>query len=40
MAQQTSGRVEPTTEVGGMPVNDYEYLEREADVMDARADSL
>lgn len=40
VAQQMSGRVEPTTEVGGMPVNDNEDLEREADVMGARADSL
>ena len=40
LAQQMSGRVEPTTEVGGMPVNDNEDLEREADVMGARADSL
>lgn len=40
VAQQMSGRVEPTTEVGGMPVNDNEDLEREADVMSARADSL
>ena len=40
VAQQMSGRVEPTTEVGGMPVNDNEDLEREADVMGARAGSL
>ena len=40
VAQQMSGRVEPTTEVGGMPVNDNEDLECEADVMGARADSL
>lgn len=40
VAQQMSGRVEPTTEVGGMPVNDNEDLECEADVMSARADSL
>ena len=40
VAQQMSGRVEPTTEVGGMPVNDNEDLEREVDVMGARADSL
>ena len=40
VAQQMSGRVEPSTEVGGMSVNDNEDLEREADVMEARADSL
>ena len=40
VAQQMSGRVEPTTEVGGMPVNDNEDLEREADAMGARADSF
>lgn len=40
VAQQMAGRVEPTTEVGGMPVNDNIGLEHEADVMGARADSL
>lgn len=40
VAQQMAGRVEPTTEVGGMPVNDNADLEREADVMGARANSL
>ena len=40
MAQQMAGRVEPTTEVGGMPVNDNADLEHEADVMGAKADSL
>ena len=40
VAQQMSGRVEPTTEVGGMPVNDNVGLEHEADVMGARANSL
>lgn len=40
VAQQLAGRVEPTTEVGGMPVNDNIDLEREADVMGARANSL
>ncbi len=34
--QQMSGRVEPTTEVNGMPVNDNKDLEREADEMAAR----
>lgn len=40
VAQQMAGRVEPTTEVGGMPVNDNADLEHEADVMGARASSL
>ena len=40
VAQQLAGRVEPTTEVGGMPVNDNIDLEHEADVMGARASSL
>lgn len=40
VAQQMAGRVEPTTEVGGMPVNDNAALEHEADVMGARANSL
>lgn len=40
VAQQMAGRVEPTTEVGGMPVNDNVSLEHEADVMGARANSL
>lgn len=40
VAQQLAGRVEPTTEVGGMPVNDNTGLEHEADVMGARANSL
>lgn len=40
VAQQMAGRVEPTTEVGGMPVNDNPALEHEADVMGAKADSL
>lgn len=37
VAQQMAGRVEPTTEVGGMPVNDNAGLEHEADVMGAKA---
>ena len=37
VAQQMAGRVEPTTEIGGMPVNDNAALEHEADVMGARA---
>lgn len=40
VAQQMAGRVEPTTEVGGMPVNDNIGLEHEADVMGAKANSL
>ena len=40
VAQQLAGRVEPATEVGGMPVNDNIDLEHEADVMGARANSL
>ncbi|MDD3038136.1 DUF4157 domain-containing protein [Bacteroides sp.] len=40
VAQQMAGRVEPTTEVGGMPVNDNVGLEHEADVMGDKANSL
>lgn len=40
VVQQMAGRVEPTTEVGGLPVNDNAALEHEADVMGARANSL
>lgn len=40
VAQQLAGRVEPTTEVGDMPVNGNIDLEHEADVMGARANSL
>ena len=40
VAQQLAGRVEPSTEVGDMPVNDNIDLEHEADVMCARAISL
>lgn len=39
VAQQMAGRVEPTTEIGGMPVNDNAALEHEADVIGARANS-
>lgn len=39
VAQQMAGRVEPTTEVGGLPVNDNPALEHEADVMGSRANS-
>ena len=40
VAQQMAGRVEPTTEVGGMPVNDNVDLEHEADVMGAKANNM
>jgi len=40
VAQQKQGRVQPTTEVAGMPVNDNVALETEADVMGAKASSL
>lgn len=35
--QQAEGRVSPTTEVGGMPVNDDVSLETEADMMGMKA---
>ena len=38
--QQAEGRVQPTTEVGGMAVNDDLSLEHEADVMGAKAASV
>jgi len=37
VTQQMSGRVTPTTSIGGVAVNDDDALEREADVMGARA---
>ena len=37
VVQQAQGRVEPTTEVNGMMVNDSPALEKEADVMGAKA---
>lgn len=37
VAQQMQGRVNPTAEVGGMPLNDSFDLEREADIMGSRA---
>ncbi len=40
VAQQKQGRVQPTTEVAGMPVNDNPSLENEADVMGAKAAGL
>ena len=39
VAQQMAGRVEPTTEVSVLPVNDCIELEHEADVMGARANN-
>lgn len=40
VAQQIAGRVQPTTEVNGLPVNDSPELEHEANVMGAKANSL
>ena len=40
VTQQMAGRVEPTTEIGGKPINDSISLEHEADIMGARANSL
>lgn len=37
VVQQSEGRVQPITEIGGMPVNDNEGLEHEADVLGAKA---
>ncbi|SHK61199.1 protein of unknown function [Fibrobacter sp. UWB12] len=37
VAQQMAGRVSPTTNMNGMPVNDNAALEHEADVMGAKA---
>ncbi len=37
VAQQMAGRVQPTTEIGGVPINDSVELEREADAMGAKA---
>lgn len=37
VAQQMAGRVTPTTNINGMPVNDNEELEHEADVMGEKA---
>ena len=37
VVQQAEGRVSPTTEIGGMPVNDNQSLEHEADVLGAQA---
>jgi hypothetical protein len=40
VVQQAQGRVAPTTEVAGQPVNDDAGLEREADVMGQKALSM
>ncbi len=37
VAQQMAGRVSPTTNINGMPVNDNTALEHEADVMGEKA---
>ena len=37
VVQQRQGRVQPTTEVNGMPVNDNVSLEREADIQGRKA---
>ncbi len=37
VVQQKQGRVKPTTTVNGSPVNDNKNLEKEADVMGAKA---
>ena len=40
VAQQMAGRVSPTTNINGMPVNDNAELEHEADVMGEKATQL
>lgn len=40
VAQQMAGRVSPTTNINGMPVNDNAALEHEADVMGEKAKSI
>lgn len=40
VAQQQQGRVKPTTEMGGIEINDDPALEREADTMGAKAMNL
>ena len=40
VVQQRQGRVQPTTEVNGMPVNDNPALEKEADVLGKKASSI
>lgn len=39
VAQQMAGRVAPTTEINGMPVNDNAALEHEADVMGQKSNN-
>ena len=39
VAQQMAGRVSPTTNINGMPVNDNAALEHEADVMGEKAEN-
>ncbi len=40
VSQQMAGRVGPTTEVGGMPVNDNCSLELEVEIMGQRANEF
>jgi len=40
VAQQQQGRVKPTTEMGGIEINDDPALEREADTKGAKAVNL
>lgn len=40
VVQQRQGRVQPTTEVNGMPVNDNPALEKEADVLGKKASNI
>ncbi|QHT70508.1 DUF4157 domain-containing protein [Rhodocytophaga rosea] len=40
VVQQRQGRVQPTTQAGGLPVNDDHSLEAEADEMGKRAVSM
>ncbi|MEO9650340.1 MAG: DUF4157 domain-containing protein [Roseobacter sp.] len=40
VVQQKQGRVKPTVDVAGMPVNDDAGLEKEADVMGAKASQM
>ena len=40
VAQQMAGRVSPTTNINGIPVNDNAALEHEADVMGAKATQM
>lgn len=37
VVQQSQGRVQPTTEISGMPVNDTPQLEQEADILGKKA---